>query len=217
MTNNGTLKSVRIGVLVLGLFAVAATGLVVLVHTLTHERVIANERAAVLRSLFALVPQTQIDNDLYNDVVEVRDPELLGSSSPVKVFRARKSGQPVAAIFNVVAPDGYSGPIALLVAVDVKGGVLGVRVVSHKETPGLGDKIDERRTPWVRGFEQKDLQNPSLQGGWAVRRDGGVFDQFSGATITPRAVVKAVKNALVYYSKHRDELFAAPNVQEIAQ
>lgn len=208
MANERTGASVRIGVIVLGLFAVAATGLVVLVNTLTKERVEANERDAVLRNLYALVPRETLDNDLFNDTLDVQDPDLFGTPSAIKVFRARKQGAPVAAIFNVVAPDGYSGPIGLLVAIGVDGKVLGVRATSHKETPGLGDKIEERRTPWVHAFEQRDIQNPPPEK-WAVKRDGGVFDQFSGATVTPRAVVKAVKNALIYFSRHRDEVFAA--------
>ncbi|MEK6748649.1 MAG: electron transport complex subunit RsxG [Pseudomonadota bacterium] len=216
MANSGLLKNIRSGIIVLGLFASVTTGLVVLVHQLTEERVAANERAAVLRSLHALVPSDRLDNDLYHDAITVRDPELLGAPDGVMVYRARKQGLPVATIFNVVAPDGYSGPIALLVAVTYAGEVMGVRVVGHKETPGLGDKIEERRTPWLHGFERKNLQDPPLVSGWGVRRDGGAFDQFSGATITPRAVVKAVKNTLVYYSRHRDELFAAPSAKELA-
>ena len=198
--------------LLLGLFAVAGTFLVAATHEGTRERIAANERAYLLRTLHELVPEELYDNDLVADRVLVRDP-LLGGREPVPVFRARKGGRPVAAVLTAVAPDGYGGAIRLLVGVRYDGTVLGVRILSHKETPGLGDAIDQGKSPWVEGFRGKRLGDPPARL-WRVRKDGGVFDQFTGATISPRAVVKAVRRALEYYAEHRGRLFAAPASQE---
>lgn len=133
-------------------------------------------------------------------------PEWLGTDQPVTVYRARKSGQPVALFATPVAPDGYSGPIQLLVGVYADGTLAGVRVLAHKETPGLGDAIDEKRAPWIFGFAGKSLSNPGLDG-WRVKKDGGSFDQFTGATITPRGG-QATRRFLEYVRDHRDALFA---------
>jgi electron transport complex protein RnfG len=120
----------------------------------------------------------------------------------------RRAGTTVAVLLNVVAPDGYAGPIRLLVAVDAAGRVLGVRVLEHRETPGLGDAIESRRSDWLRGFDGRSLVDPPRDR-WEVRRDGGDFDQFTGATVTPRAVVRAVRKTLVHVERHHDELFGA--------
>jgi Na+-translocating ferredoxin:NAD+ oxidoreductase subunit G len=137
----------------------------------------------------------------------VHDSELLGTTAAVPVYRARRNGETIAIVIAPVAPDGYSGSIRLLVGIDREGRVLGVRVTAHKETPGLGDAIDKRKSPWILGFDGKSLQDPPAAR-WAVRKDGGDFDEFTGATITPRAVVGAVAGALVYFERHRDELLA---------
>jgi len=134
-------------------------------------------------------------------------PEWLGTQEPVTVYRARKHGQPVALFATPVAPDGYSGPIQLLIGVRADGALAGVRVLSHKETPGLGDGIDEKRSPWILAFTGKSLSDPGPDG-WKVKKDGGAFDQFTGATITPRAVVKATHKFLEYVQTHREQLFA---------
>jgi electron transport complex protein RnfG len=190
----------------LAAFAVAGAGLVALTAQATRERIAANERAYLLRSLNDVVPASAYDNDLFTDTTEVVDAELLGSPDPVTAYRARRDGRPVAVILNVVAPDGYSGPIRLVIGIDARGELTGVRVVSHRETPGLGDDIEVERSDWILGFAGLGLDSLPEQG-WAVKRDGGQFDQFTGATITPRAVVKAVHNALIYFEAHRERLF----------
>ena len=163
--------------------------------------------SSVLLALFAiLIPPTAHDNDIFNDIIKVKNKELLGSNKEINIYRARKDNKPVAVIINSVAPDGYSGNIELLVAINFSGTLEGVRVVQHKETPGLGDAIEENRSDWITRFKGKSLANPDKRG-WAVKRDGGEFDQFTGATITPRAIVKAVYNTLRYYKKHRDTLY----------
>ncbi len=197
--------------LLLALFALVGATLVAATHQITAERIAANHREAILKRLDVLVAKQSYDNDLVSDTIQITDPELATPKRPVTVYRARLGGKPVAAVFSVVAPDGYNGAINLLVAIDYDGTIAGVRVVSHRETPGLGDSIDEQRSDWILSFSGKSLTNPDEQG-WHVKRDGGVFDQFTGATITPRAVVKAVFRTLRYYSRHREEIFTAPAI-----
>lgn len=192
--------------LALALFAAGGTAFLAITNNLTHEQVAENKRQTILRNLNALVPAAQHDNDMYTDSVQVMDREYLGSKDPVTVFLARQGGMPVAAVFEAVAPDGYSGAIKLLIAIHYDGTVAGVRVVSHKETPGLGDYIEKDRSNWILSFDGRSLFNPTKPG-WRVKKDGGVFDQVSGATVTPRAVVKAVYKCLQYFSQHKDELF----------
>jgi len=192
--------------ILLGLFALVGTGLVALIFTGTEERIAESERQFMLRNLHAVIKPELHDNDIFHDMITVTDPQQLGTKDPVAVFRARKNGQPVALAITPVAPDGYVGPIKILVGITFDGTVLGVRVLSHRETPGLGDGIEEKRSDWVLGFNGHSLGNPEDKG-WAVRRDGGQFDQFTGATITPRAIVKAVYNALKFYEQNRDQLF----------
>lgn len=201
-----TYRPVLISVVFLFLFAVIGSGLVSFTHDSTAARIADNQRRALLKSLNELIPHEQYDNDIYTDIVYVRNEDLLGSAEPVPVYRARMNGWPVAAVFATVAPDGYNGNIQLLVAVRLDGTLAGVRVLAHRETPGLGDNIEVERSDWIKGFSGKSLQNPKMES-WKVKRDGGVFDQFTGATITPRAVVKAVKNTLLYYKAHGHTLF----------
>jgi len=195
----------RTGVL-LGAFAVAGTALIALTYDNTAERIAQQEREFLLRSIQQLVPPSRFDNDIYSDAITVTAPDLLGTRDPVPVYRARKDGKPVAVVMEPVAPDGYGGAIKLLVAIAYDGTVLGVRVVNHKETPGLGDAIEIAKSDWVTEFNGRSLAKLDDKQ-WHVKKDGGAFDQFTGATITPRAVVKAVHNSLKYYAEHRDALF----------
>ena len=190
----------------LWLFAVAGTTLVAVTEFSTAEAIVENERQVLLRNLHALLPPDELDNDIAADNLELPPSPLLGTDSSSLVYRARLGGEPVAAVFNSVAPDGYSGSIHLLVGVYVDGSLAGVRVVKHAETPGLGDAIELRKSDWIEGFDGKSLGNPEAAG-WRVKRDGGVFDQLTGATITPRAVVKAVHNTLLYYQQNADMIF----------
>ena len=200
------LRQITVSALMLFLFAAVGAGLVALTWDRTAHRIADNERMALLRSINEILPRSQYDNDVFHDTIEVRDPELLGTPDPVPVYRARKNGWPVAAILTPVAPDGYNGNIRLLVAIRLDGTLAGVRVISHHETPGLGDAIEVERSDWIKGFSGKSLDKPPEKR-WKVKRDGGDFDQFTGATITPRAVVKAVRKALLYYRMHGEDLF----------
>ena len=191
--------------LLLGLFGVIGASLVGLSHEGTAERIARNEREALLQQLRVLVPADQVDNDMLTDVIEVSDPALLGTAA-TRVYRGRRQGQPVATVLSPVVTQGYSGPIRLIVAIHADGTLAGTRVLTHRETPGLGDKIEAERSDWILGFAGRSLGKPPTSG-WKVKRDGGVFDQFTGATITPRAVVRGVRSALEYYAAHRDELY----------
>jgi len=198
---------------ILGLFAVTGTSMVAFIYGQTRDRIAANEREALMRKLNVLIPSDRYDNKLFGDTLQVSDRNLLGTDDPVTVYRARLGGSPVALVMTPVAPDGYSGTIKLLVGINEDGTLTGVRVSAHHETPGLGDAVEEERSDWIYGFDGKSLGHPPLDQ-WRVKRDGGAFDQLTGATITPRAIVKAVKKSLLYYRDHREQLFAdapAPN------
>ncbi|WP_172202880.1 electron transport complex subunit RsxG [Niveibacterium sp. COAC-50] len=160
-------------------------------------------REDLKQSLTQVLPTGVADNDLLADAIVVVD----SGGRQVNVYRGRKAGQFSAAVFEYSAR-GYAGEIVVLIGVDPAGVVTGVRVLRHSETPGLGDKIDAAKTNWIRSFEQKSLAGMPLAS-WAVKKDGGVFDQFAGATITPRAVVKAVREGLQFYAAHHAEISEA--------
>ncbi len=195
----------------LAFYGVVGTGIVAFVHHETQAQIAANEKAALLQRLHEIIPPEAYDNDLLADFAEVSN-EALGTLQAQTVYLARKHGQPAGVVLSVVAPHGYNGPIKLLVGIREDGTLFGVRTVSHRETPGLGDKIELRHSNWITKFDGRSIGNPPDKG-WAVKRDGGVFDQFTGATITPRAVVEAVRQALVYFSQHKKELFSQPPKQ----
>ena len=191
---------------VLALTALIGTGLMVSVNWHAQPYIAENERQVLIKTLNTVIPPQSYDNDILQDTTQITDPELLGSKQASRVYRARKSDIPVAAALTVVAPNGYAGPITLLVGIDYSGQITGVRVVNHHETPGLGDGIEKRRSNWIDTFAGKSSTHPG-ESGWKVKRDGGDFDQFTGATITPRAVVGAVHKALIYFGQHREALF----------
>ena len=190
--------------------ALCAVGLVVLVHHYAAPRIAANEHAARIARFTAVLGDVRFDNDVLADVVMVRDAEFLGTDRALPLHRARLGGRPVAALMEVVAPGGYGGVIRLLVAVRPDGSVIGVRVLSHSETHGVGDAIEPQRSGWLERLTGRALGNPALER-WAIRKDGGDFDQYTGATVTSRAVVGAVRDALRWYYAHRNEVFAAPS------
>ena len=165
-------------------------------------KVLAEDQKA---SLAQVMPEKLHDNDLLKDVVEITDSKM--GAHPVKVYLARQAKEFAGAVFET-SSYGYSGTIRLIMAVDKEGKILGARVLAHTETPGLGDKIEVLRDPWITKFNGLSLSNPDEKG-WHVKKDGGMFDQFSGATITPRAVVKAIKQGLDFFSAHRQELLTS--------
>ena len=175
----------------------------------TRQRIGRNEAAQVMKVIARVLPPDRYDNEPDRDRILVLAPDLLGSNEPLPVYRARHSGQPAGAVITVVARQGYVGPIRLLVSLNADGTVLAVRAIAHEETPGLGDRIDAARSDWIDHFSGRSLANPDTER-WAVRRDGGDFDQLTGATITSRAVVNAVRDAGLYFQQHRAEIFERP-------
>ena len=194
---------------ILSLFAISTAAALAITNELTIGKVECNKQAALMASLNEVMPHDRHDNDLLADRITVSDP-LLGRNGH-HIYRARQDGEPNGAVLEATAPDGYGGNIALIVGVDMQGKVQGVRVVPpHNETPGLGDKIETKKSDWIYGFNGLSLGNPA-DAGWAVKKDGGQFDSFTGATITPRAVVEAVHRALQYFDANQTAVFEAPS------
>ena len=199
-------QAISRNMVILSVFAIGTAATLAITNELTIGKVECNKQAALMASLNEVMPHEQHDNDLLADRLTVSDP-LLGRNGH-HVYRARLDGEPNGAVLEATAPDGYGGNIALIVGVDTQGKVQGVRVVPpHNETPGLGDKIETKKSDWIYGFNGLSLGNPASEG-WAVKKDGGQFDSFTGATITPRAVVGAVHRALQYFDANRDAVFS---------
>lgn len=176
---------------------------------LTRHYVERNEAARVAGSLRAMLAAGSFDNEPYQDRILIADRKLLGGDTGLPVYRARLGAVPVAAVLTVIARDGYVGPITLWVAIAPGGAILRVHALTHEETTGLGDAIDRGRSNWLDRFSGRSLRNPPALD-WATRRDGGSFDQITGATITSRAVVSAVRNAATYFEDHEAEIFSGP-------
>ena len=190
------------------LFALVSTALLAWTYELTRETIARSIENEKLKLIAQIVPPATYDNDIMKDTAQLAADELLGSKDATLVYRGRLNNQPSIAVLQAIAPDGYGGRIDLIVAIHHDGRISGVRVVSHKETPGLGDYIEIARSNWIAGFNGASLENRK-SGEWKVKKDGGTFDYRAGATITPRAIVKAVYKALQYYAQHRNELFVA--------
>ncbi|WP_417501966.1 electron transport complex subunit RsxG [Marinobacter sp.] len=203
-------QSIRRSAIGLGIFAVITGGTIAFTQALTNERIKEQAARAEAKALFEIIPESDHNNDLLRDTLILPASDRLATDEPVTVWVARQDGEPVGMIMPATAPDGYSGTIKLLVGFDLEGTVLGVRVIEHKETPGLGDRIETRKSDWVKGFEGRSLGNPAPRE-WNVKKNGGVFDQFTGATITPRAVVKAVQKSLMYFRQNQQVIRAQLN------
>ncbi len=193
------LKFVSKNALLLGLAAVGCVAVIAGVNQLTAPRISAQSQAQKLKVLKEVLPADHQDDALLAHCLQLNAVEAFGVS-PSRMYRTQV-GQSAVYVTETVAPDGYSGNISLLAAIRADGTVLGVRTLAHKETPGLGDKIEIKRHPWILSFAGKAVES-SDDKRWAVKKDGGEFDQFTGATITPRAVVGAVKRAALYIKAH---------------
>ena len=195
-------------VLLVGAIATAAAVLVTASWEFSHERIEANQRARLLASLSSVLDPRLRGRDLAPVLITAIDEDLLGNDGPIDVFVPVNGSTPLAAIFASVAPDGYTAPIYLLIGLSIPSGeITGVRVVSHRETPGLGDQIDIQKSDWILQFDGKSVDDPTAEA-WAVTKDKGQFDSITGATVTARAVVQAAHNTLLYFDAHRDELLA---------
>ena len=206
------LNSMRKNGLRLAWFALGCTALVAITDQLTHTQIAQQSDRQLQQTLGQLLPSSSHDNNLAQSCVLLQIPELLGDSAQHPVYVARLGQTITGYIVESLAPQGYGGSI-LLTAVSTRGTISRGQVVSHHETPGLGDKIERSKSAWIDSFNGQSLQGPD-DTRWAVRKDGGMFDSFTGATITPRAVVKGVKNVLVLLNQHQHELAQAPACQE---
>ncbi len=194
--------------LLLFLFALIAAGLLAATNNATKDKIKASERLAAEKALLEIIPKHRFDNDLLMDTINVPEAAQshLGNVAGENIFIARKNNRIIAVIIPAIAPDGYSGDIKMIAGVNADLTLAGVRVLAHRETPGLGDKVDIKKSPWISRFNGLSLKKPASDG-WAVKKDGGAFDQFTGATITPRAVVTAVHKVLQYAEQHQKTLF----------
>lgn len=188
-------------------FALIGTAILAFTYAQTHDKIAQSVEAEKLKLISQIVPQNLFDNDIIKDTQEIKADALLGNEGTTTAYRARLGNAPSALVLEAVAPDGYSGKISLLIAIRDNGELAGVRVVAHKETPGLGDYIEIARSNWIIQFDSASRAKYK-DADWKVKKDGGQFDYMAGATITPRAVVKAVHKALQYFELHHDALFA---------
>ncbi|MEZ9014364.1 electron transport complex subunit RsxG [Vibrio splendidus] len=202
------LNAIKKNGLVLAIFACASTGLVAVTHYLTKDQIKQQEQAQLLSVLNQVIPHDLHDNELFSACTLV-EAEELGTEQAMPAYIATLNGEPSAIAIEAIAPDGYNGAIKVIVGMKIDGTILGTRVLSHRETPGLGDKIDLRVSDWILSFAGKQVTESNLDR-WKVRKDGGDFDQFTGATITPRAVVKSVKHAVQYVNQNNQALLAQP-------
>lgn len=203
---NNIVKHALKTALVMIVFGVAGTFILAITNENTKAPIAQSEALARMDLFRQILPENLHDNDLLKDTIQIAPSDLLGDVD-LTVHRARINHQPAAVILESVAPDGYSGNIKLLIAVKYDGSLSGVRVLAHKETPGLGDYIEIARDTWIKQFDHQSLLTKNEKD-WQVKKDGGTFDYMAGATITPRAVVKAVHKALQYYAENKDKLFS---------
>tara|TARA_B100001094_G_C18160207_1_gene788845 strand:+ start:260 stop:889 length:630 start_codon:yes stop_codon:yes gene_type:complete len=195
--------------LFLAVFATLCAMAVSLTYLVTQDKIELAQQRALEKTLNQIIPKDMYDNNLYQSCIKVSHPDLLGHQTEHKVYIAKKEDTAVALAIETLSHEGYSGDIHLVLAVDMQRQILGVRTLEHQETPGLGDKIDIQKSDWVESFKGLSYiaQEDNM---WAVKKDGGDFDQFTGATITPRAYVKAIKNTLIYLKNHENDLFVDP-------
>ncbi|MDW1763647.1 electron transport complex subunit RsxG [Vibrio sp. 1069] len=202
------LTAIRKNGLTLAIFACATTGLVALTQYLTKDQIKEQEQKQLLSVLNQVIPENMHDNALTQACTMVTSPDL-GTLRAMPAYLATKNGEPTAIAIESIAPDGYNGEIKVITGIDNQGNILGTRVLNHQETPGLGDKIDLRVTDWILSFTGKQVTENNWNS-WKVRKDGGDFDQFTGATITPRAVVKVVRNTVNYVNQSREDILSQP-------
>jgi Na+-translocating ferredoxin:NAD+ oxidoreductase subunit G len=211
-TNQTFGQAMRQHSLRLAAFALGTALLLALAYNLTKERIAFQRLEAERQALNAVLPAALHDNDLLADRFALSptggaylQPQLLGLSTTRTAYRATQNGKVTGLILPLETVDGYSGTIVLLVGINADGNLTGTRVLQHAETPGLGDKIEIRLSSWITSFDNRSLANTPEQL-WHVKKDGGDFDQFVGATITPRAVVGAVHNALLFFAANEPTL-----------
>jgi len=209
MSDAGVFK----GGITLAVIAAICTALVAATFILTKERISANEQAWLERSLQPALSGLFFDSGVTESRLIIPAPHELPGSEDAIVYRVYAENVPVAALFVVSARDGYSGPIRLLIGVDIAGAITGVHVLEHRETPGLGDRVESGKSDWIQQYNGRSITDPAPDG-WAIKRDGGVFDQLTGASVTPRAIVNAIRETLLYFAGNTEHVFAASDPAE---
>lgn len=201
------LRSIKNNSIGLGLFALVTVGIIALAYMKTAPLIADSIDRVKIKALQQIIPPDRYNNDLLSAGIHLPDPQLLGIAADQQGFIGKYNSQPVAVILPLTTTEGYTADIDILVGIATDGSIIGVRVITHKETPGLGDKIDIKKSPWILSFDNRSLTNTPLAQ-WQVRKQGGDFDQFTGATITPRAVIHAVRDALQYFAIYQHQLLA---------
>lgn len=205
-------QNTRKNATILSVFALCVAGLITLTYLGTKDRISAQEQAKLLSVIDDVVPGSHYDNDIQHDCIALPEVQALGNTSNLKAYRGRLGSELSAVAVESVAPNGYSGAIRFIVGLagDDFTTVTGVRVLQHMETPGLGDKIDERVSPWIYEFNNREI-TPEVQTQWTVKKDGGQFDAFTGATITPRALTQAIAKTALYVQQNLTQIARATN------
>ena len=209
MKNPGILRTG----LTLAAIGALCTALVAATYQATRDRIAASDKALLERSLAPALSGLFYDSGISDSKLVIEPPHDLPGRDAAEIYRVFAGDEPAAALIAVTARDGYSGPIRVLVGIALDGTVTGIRILQHRETPGLGDRIESSRSDWVLQFDGKSIGNPAVSG-WAITGDGGEFDQLTGASITPRAVIKAVRDTLLYFDANRDEIFLAAAAED---
>lgn len=204
--------SVSRNAILLGLFAAVSTAIIAGTFLSTSPIIRENVRQAEAKALLDIFPEETHDNSMLDDAYPIADSGWLGLRTEKKYYLAFDDQTVVGIILPATARDGYTGDIDLIVGIRPDGTIAGVRVLAHRETPGLGDAIEYKKSRWLDDFIDKSLTNPE-PARWAVKKDNGVFDQFTGATITPRAVTAAIKRTLQYFAANRETLLHPPSAQ----
>jgi electron transport complex protein RnfG len=198
-------KSISKNSLILAVFALVTAALIAMTQIGTEPRIERNKQRALEKALFEIIPRHTHDNAILEDSI-LLEPGVLSNRRARYAYFAFKNNEPFAAILPATAPDGYGGEIQMIVGIYFDGRIAGVRIVPpHNETPGLGDAIEVKKSDWILDFNEKSLYNPSAAR-WAVKKDGGDFDQMTGATITPRAIINAVHRSLIYFEQNNRQL-----------
>ncbi|MFL0811529.1 MAG: electron transport complex subunit RsxG [Agarilytica sp.] len=203
---------------ILAAFAIVTAGLLAFTFLGTKDKIAAAERRAAQKALTEIISLDRHNNDMLEDTWNIPAEllEALGLNEEAQIHIARQDERVIAMVIPSIAPDGYSGDIKLIIGINADETLAGVRVLAHKETPGLGDKVDINKDDWILNFNEKSLNTPAAEH-WKVKKDGGEFDQFTGATITPRAVVKRVKQTLEFYSQHKNDILETETLEQTEQ
>lgn len=203
--NQSLTQSIILNSLALGGFALVCTIIIALTYINTSDNIEQQKKLAQLKALYQIVPKNHHDNDLLTDNISLQVKQL-GHRQAQTIYLASQQGKPTVIVYPVTTTDGYSGDISYIIGINIDDdSIAGVRVINHQETPGLGDKIELRKSPWILSFNGLNFKNTQPED-WTVKKNGGRFDGFTGATITPRSVTRSIARTLNYHQLFIDQL-----------